>query len=213
MKNTSIFIPLLLIVCLGALIYLFFAALQAAEDDHRGDADRIVLNAEDYRDPDPATDVTLNNAERTDEDEPSANTTTDNGDYLAEVPASEKTVTEPVAPPATNTDETRSAGSGNTATATTAPSTSTDGGSDARPASVPNGRYLVIAGTFRQQTGANERVDALRIAGFTDARTERFNRGTYAVALAGQFDRYRDAERYAAQVADRGFEVRVMKRR
>ncbi|MEO0732311.1 MAG: SPOR domain-containing protein, partial [Bacteroidota bacterium] len=76
-----------------------------------------------------------------------------------------------------------------------------------------DGRYLVIAGSFRQLSGARARVAALKAAGFADTRLERFNRGTFAVALAGQEDRYSEANRLAARIRDKGFEARVMRRR
>jgi len=194
MKNTSIFIPLLLIGCLAALIYLFFAALRAAEEDDGRQQDPIVLNEDDYRTPtdDPATLDTLNG-----ELSPA-----DTG-LFTDVPAGEK---EPASVPPTTTEN-------NPATTTTPPATTT------RPATTPTntdtkgGRYLVIAGTFSQLAGAQDRVAALRTAGFTDATVEKFNRGKYAVALAGQSDAYRTASALAERIKSRGFEVRVMKRR
>ena len=51
MKNTSILIPIILIVCLGALIYLFIAAMNAADNPSgQGGNDRIILNPADYSD-------------------------------------------------------------------------------------------------------------------------------------------------------------------
>jgi len=75
------------------------------------------------------------------------------------------------------------------------------------------GRYLVIAGSFRQRANADLRVKDLRRAGFTDTRMEKFNRGTYAVALAGQTNRYTEAKRMAEKIVGAGFEARVMRRR
>jgi len=42
---------------------------------------------------------------------------------------------------------------------------------------------------------------------------ERFNKGTFAVALAGQSNRYSEANRLAGKLRDAGFEARVMRRR
>jgi len=198
MKNTSIFIPLLLIACLAALIYLAFAALRAAEESNPEGPAEITLNAEDYQ-PDNANsdaDATLNTSELT---------TDAGGDYLEEVPREEQTEED-------EDDLMDTSGNGSATTTTTVsrpqPTTTTTA-----PAATANGRYLVIAGSFRQDSGARERVAALRAAGFANTRMERFNRGTYAVALAGQYDRYSSAKALADKISTRGFEVRVMKRR
>lgn len=194
MKNTSIFIPLLLIGCLAALIYLAFAALRAAEENNPDGSDKITLNAEDYQDADATTTL-----------DPNQPTTDATGNELEDVSQDN------------DEDDTRSysspvSDSGGTSTTSTV-ATPTRPATTTTPTTTTNGRYLVIAGSFRQDSGARERVAALRAAGFNSARLERFNRGTYAVALAGQYDRYRNAKTLADQVANRGFEVRVMKRR
>lgn len=203
MKNTSIFIPLLLIGCLAALIYLFFAALSAAEEEQDSGPDRITLNEADYRDPatdDDAATLDAHNDKKETDNEP------DFSDYLEVVPEDEKV--------AANEGGAKDNSSPATTTATvparqTAPTTTsrTNGSASTR------GRYLVIAGTFRQAEGAAARVASLRAAGFNNARSERFNRGTYAVALAGQYDRYSSAEKLAGEISRKGFEVRVMRRR
>lgn len=198
MKNTSIFIPLLLIGCLAALIYLFFAALSAAEDNGGDGPDKITLNPEDYQDPADAPDtLDLRGKENGNFEE-----------YFEEVPQDEKVVSN--AETEVNDDDDRTPSSTGIATP---PATSTVTLPPPAATTTGNGRYLVIAGTFRQAAGADERVAALRAAGFNDARLERFNRGTFAVALAGQSDRYSTAKKMADEIAGKGFEVRVMKRR
>jgi cell division protein FtsN len=79
----------------------------------------------------------------------------------------------------------------------------------------PNGtgRYLVIAGSFRQRMGAEQRVSRLKKAGFSESTVEKFNRGTYAVALAGQSDRFSEAKNLADKIIKAGFEAQVMRRR
>lgn len=202
MKNTSIFIPLLLIGCLAALIYLFFAALRAAEQGDNQNQDPIVLNEDDYREAlAPPDTITLDPPETT------ASAEAPGSDFLDEVPASEKVMdTE-----AEDTPATTEGLPGGTPGAT--PATAPVGVAPPVSARGSNGRYLVIAGTFTQMAGAKDRAAALRAAGFSDTTVERFNRGKYAVALAGQSDSYRTAAELAARIKDRGFEVRVMKRR
>lgn len=199
MKNTSIFIPLLLIACLAALIYLAFAALRAAEENDPGGPAQITLNAEDYQPAPTGTDAdaTLGSDDLT---------TDAGGDYLEEVPVEERTEEE-----AEDFTDTSGSGSAQTTPATGRPQATTT--TTTTPTATANGRYLVIAGSFRQDSGARERVAALRAAGFAETRMERFNRGTYAVALAGQYNRYSSAQALADEIAQRGFEVRVMRRR
>ncbi len=197
MKNTSIFIPLLLIGCLAALIYLFFAALRAAEEGGNQNQDPIVLNEEDYREPPPAADTVALDT---------AMDTAPGSDFLAEVPESEKVMDSDPATPA-NTEDLPGG------TPEASPATAPDQVATPVSARGSSGRYLVIAGTFTQMAGAKDRAAALRAAGFSDTTVEKFNRGKYAVALAGQSDSYRTAAALAERIKDRGFEVRVMKRR
>lgn len=213
MKNTSILIPIILIGCLAALIYLFFAALQAADGEDPSGTDRIVLNPSDYTDEEAPTDLGQD---------------TDFEPYFQEVPDSEKVTAsqEDAAARAgssttadndrfnsgSNSQTSESGSSTTTASTTTAPKTSSQSsGSSSSASSV--GRYLVIAGSFRQLENGKERVAALKAAGFRDTRLEKFNRGTFAVALAGQSNRYSEANRLAERVKAAGFEVRVMRRR
>ena len=212
MKNTSIFIPLILIACLAALIYLFFSALRAAEEDDGRDQDRIVLNENDYKD-DTVVPDTLDTRKTGTETVGGKTTGNDFSEYDEAVPEDEKVVRETTTPAGTTTPAPGTKTGSTTAgekTTTTAPKPTTQPTS---PAGRNNGQYLVIAGTFSQLTGANERVAALRVAGFDKARVERFNKGKFAVALAGQTDRYSTASKLAEQIKDRGFEVRVLKRR
>lgn len=203
MKNTSILIPIILIVCLGALIYLFIAAMNAADDpsDQSGN-DRIVLNPADYSD-DPLPD--------------DLGEDTDLEPYFQEVPEDEIVGERTGA----NAGEEVVPKTGDRLPEITETPTDTyedDPGTDTAP-SLPeidvdtDGRYLVIAGSFRQLANAQARVSALKRSGFPETTLEKFNRGTYAVALAGRSDRYSEAARIAEKVRAAGFEARVMKRR
>ncbi|MTB53586.1 SPOR domain-containing protein [Lewinella sp. W8] len=198
MKNTSILIPIILIVCLGALIYLFIAAMNAADNPSgQGGNDRIVLNPADYSD-DPLPQDLGEDADL----EP----------YFQEVPEDEIE------------GERKDLSGGNTPTTgerfpeiSETPEDTYDR-EETAPA-LPeiavdtDGRYLVIAGSFRQLANAEARVSALRRSGFAETTLEKFNRGTYAVALAGRSDRYSEAARIAERVRAAGFEAKVMKRR
>jgi cell division septation protein DedD len=212
MKNTSILIPIILIGCLAALIYLFFAALQATDGEDSSVTDRIVLNPSDYTDEEAPADIGQD---------------ADFEPYFQEVPDSEKITAsqEDAAARAGSattenndrynsgdTGQTNESGSSTaTATTTTAPKAASQSNGSSSASSA--GRYLVIAGSFRQLDNGKERVAALKAAGFRDTRLEKFNRGTFAVALAGQSNRYSEANRLAERVKAAGFEARVMRRR
>ena len=76
-----------------------------------------------------------------------------------------------------------------------------------------SGIFLVIAGTFRQEINARTRVRNLRDAGFTNTGVEKFDRGTYAVALVDHSSTYDDATALAERVRQAGFEVKVYRKR
>ena len=75
------------------------------------------------------------------------------------------------------------------------------------------GRYFVIAGTFRQVINARTRVRDLQQAGFGDTELSAFDRGTYAVALVGRSEDYGEASRLAERVRTAGFEAKVYRKR
>ena len=76
-----------------------------------------------------------------------------------------------------------------------------------------SGIFLVIAGTFRQEINARTRVRNLRDAGFTNTSLEKFDRGTYAVALVDHSPVYDEAMTLADRVRTAGFEVKVYRKR
>ena len=224
MKNTSILIPLILIACLTVLGYLLYQALQTVEDDRLNGNNRIVLNQADYEEapaPDDAGATTdYPAAERRDDDEAaiSAAAGRTGGQYTGdggfrELTAAEREEARRQArleeeAEAAEEEARRVATDGRTADA---PVTSRPAVSTATNAT--KGLYLVIAGSFRQQANAQSRATALRNAGFVNTTVEKFNRGTYAVALAGQSNRFTTAERLAERIRNAGFEARVMRRR
>lgn len=219
MKNTSILIPIILIGCLTALGFLFYKALQTVEADNPRGNNTIVLNEGDYsNDPTPEDigmttdyDAAAANTPAT-TDEPVAITPEETPNALTEMTEAEKRAAEAEelaeAARLAREEEARGAeqfANQNKANDTTTPNT----------AGEPNGtgRYLVIAGSFRQQLNAKERATKLKQAGFSETTVEKFNRGTYAVALAGQSNRYSVAKDLADKIVKAGFEAQVMRRR
>jgi len=240
MKNTSILIPIILIGCLAALGFLFYKALQTVDDDRARGNNQIVLNQEDYAEGNPddlgqtadypdeettnritrpagttATTGTTENAQ--------AGTTGSNNNEMVEMTAAERAAAERADREederlkrekmdrelAEAAAKARRADQSNAGNNTSVPTRSTSAGNSRNR----TGRYLVIAGSFRQRANADLRVKDLRRAGFTDTRMEKFNRGTYAVALAGQTNRYTEAKRMAEKIVGAGFEAKVMRRR
>ncbi|MEM9261130.1 MAG: SPOR domain-containing protein, partial [Bacteroidota bacterium] len=162
MKNTSILIPIILIGCLAALIYLFYAALQATEDGGQNGENPIVLNPNDYSGDTP-DDI---------------GETTNLDSYFQPVPEGEKVDPRPTTDTPAIDDEVVIPPSGGSTEVPPATTTAPTSPPPTTTTAVNEGRYLVIAGSFRQLAGAEERVKALRSAGFTDTRMEKFNRGS-----------------------------------
>ncbi len=206
MKNTSIVIPIILIVCLSALGFLFYKAMQTVEEERTTGNNPIILNEADYADEPTPDDVGATTDYEAIAPPPIAPETTDDtspGNALTEMTEAEKQAAEreELAEAARLAREEEARRAANTPAEDTA----------TEPAG--SGRYLVIAGSFRQRSGAEERVASLRKAGFNETTLERFNRGTFAVALAGQSDRYSEATQLAAKIRAAGFEAEVMRRR
>ncbi|THH37738.1 SPOR domain-containing protein [Neolewinella litorea] len=92
------------------------------------------------------------------------------------------------------------------------PATAADS-SIASSAGDAEGRYLVIAGTFRQVINARTRVRDLVQAGFAETELKIFDRGTYAVALVDRSNSYTEAAELAGRVRSAGFEADVYRQR
>ncbi|NJO86723.1 MAG: SPOR domain-containing protein, partial [Lewinella sp.] len=79
----------------------------------------------------------------------------------------------------------------------------------AEPSSASSGRYLVIAGSFRQLAGAEAMVRSLKKGGFAEASVGKTNRGAFAVALVGSSESYEVAQSLAAELKQKGFEALI----
>jgi hypothetical protein len=208
MKNTSILIPIVLICCLGAIGFLFYQGFQTVNKDQPRSSNPIVLNQADYTDEEIPDDI----------GQSSEYDTLTNDGFRELTPAEREEARRQ-----SRLDEEREATAAEEARKREA-QLDEDAAAEARKererraleassTSAGRGRYLVIAGSFRQKANAEQRVKDLRKAGFNDTRLEKFNRGTYAVALAGQTDRFSAAEQLAGQIVGAGFEAKVMRRR
>lgn len=224
MKNTSILIPIILIGCLVALGYLFFRAFQTADDDRLRTNRQIVLDERDYTDEPTPEDLgtradyeetTPPPAESTDRPADRNAVRGESGDGFDELTPAERDAARRAFEERQRQlrEDADVADEEEAAAAQDEPATTSPPASPRRTEPSGSGRYLVIAGSFRQEANARDRVTKLKEAGFADTRIEPFNRGTYAVALAGQSDSYNTANALAQRVRAAGFEVEVMRRR
>ena len=100
--------------------------------------------------------------------------------------------------PAESTNSSGSSGSSSTAAA-----------ADNRASS--SGRYMVIAGQFRQRSNADSYASKLRGMGYNNTSVELFDRGSYAVVLVDRFDSYNAAKRLVDDLTGKGIDAIVSK--
>lgn len=74
-------------------------------------------------------------------------------------------------------------------------------------ASAASGRYMVIAGSFEQKSGAQNQLQKIKKLGYNNARVELFNRGAYAVVLVDRFDQASDAQALVNKLKSKGFDA------
>jgi cell division septation protein DedD len=72
-----------------------------------------------------------------------------------------------------------------------------------------SGKFLVLAGSFTQKSGAQAQVNQLRKKGYENAKVEIFDRGKFAVVLVDRFDNMADAERLVKQLKADGVKCYV----
>jgi predicted transcriptional regulator len=72
-------------------------------------------------------------------------------------------------------------------------------------------KHMVITGSFRQLANARKSMEALVKKGYTDAEVGRFNRGTYACAIAKRTDDLNAANALAKKLKGLGFKDAFVK--
>lgn len=70
-----------------------------------------------------------------------------------------------------------------------------------------SGRYMVIAGSFEQKSGAQKQLQKIKKLGYSHAQVELFNRGAYAVVLVDRFDQASDAKKLVTTLKSQGFDA------
>ena len=74
-----------------------------------------------------------------------------------------------------------------------------------KPTTVPadaDGKHLVIVGNFLQAVNANQRMEELKKAGFTDVEVVNFDLSEYHTVCAGRFDDINEARRLVKKLKD-----------
>lgn len=209
MRKFDILVPIILICCLIALAYILTQIFSEQEQlvQPRGDQSEIVLDPSRYIDEDVPPPANISNtpgALPTSEGSERASSRLD--DYYNEEENYEKPEEEPAtSQPAYETQP--------TATTDYVSESERLGNKQLGHSSSTTGRYLVIAGSFRQEIYAKDRVRNLKASGFKQTEMGYTNRGTYAVALVDALDTYSQAERLAQQVRAKGYEVFIKQRR
>jgi len=75
------------------------------------------------------------------------------------------------------------------------------------------GRYMVQAGTFRQQANADRLVSRLRKLGYSSARSHIFDGGAYAVVVVNRFSSYNSAKALVSELNGKGIDALVAEKR
>lgn len=215
MSRLDIITIAIVVVCLAALGYLVYkiAGLYKTEEPTssvaEGYGNDAAVDEQTYTDWDDEVnaagdDVDLDDDELgsyADTDETSTTDGTssydqsemDSGTDVAETGASDEAEDE-----TDNSSSASNSGSSSSSTATATQST---------PRST--GRYMVIAGSYRQRTNADNQVAKLRKMGYDQARVELFDRGSYAVVLVNRFNAYGDAKRLVSELSGKGIDAMV----
>lgn len=128
----------------------------------------------------------------------------------AEKPAASKPApskSAPAKPAPTKPAPTKPAPEATTTTTKGATSSSSSAAASATTSSA--GKYMVLAGSFKQRANAETQVASLRKKGFANAQVSMFNRSAYAVVLVDRFDNYSAAKQLVADLKAKGVDALV----
>ncbi len=94
---------------------------------------------------------------------------------------------------------------------------SSDGSSDT-PSSYENsgstnGKYLVVAGTFKQEANAQIQLKKFKKLGYADAAIGKFNKSAYASLIVNRFDNSAEANRLVKALKSKGIDAYVHEKR
>ena len=72
------------------------------------------------------------------------------------------------------------------------------------------GKYMVVAGQFREMKWAEEQQRLMVKKGYTNSKIEIFDKGTWANVLVDRFDSSKEAEALVAELTDKGVEATII---
>lgn len=75
------------------------------------------------------------------------------------------------------------------------------------------GRYMVIAGSFKNASSAQTQLKQVKKMGYGDARIEKFNRGAYATVLVDRFANAGSAKSLVNTLKSKGIDAMVLEKR
>ena len=209
MSKLDILTIAIVIVCLAALGYLVYkivnlvnppeeptTSIQDSYEDTTG------TDEEAYKDWDTEADTAGGDLDL--DDEQVTNYTNTDTDENAPSAASGNKTTDEMDNGTTGLAEKGSETSSSGSTATT-PAPAVNNSSNTSN----SGRYMVLAGSYRQRVNADNQVARLRKMGYNNAEVSLFDRGSYAVVLVDRFSNYGDAKRLVTELASKGVDAIV----
>ena len=214
MSRLDIITIAIVVICLAALGYLVYkiAGLYKTEEpttsitegyDNNEGADEQTYTDWDDEVAAAGDDVDLDDDELgsyADTDE--ATTTDGSSNYSADELDSGSDIAEEAS---SNDDSASSNGSGGSGASESATAATYDN----TPRSTSTGKYMVIAGSYRQRTNADSQASKLRGMGYNNTEVTLFDRGTFAVVLVDRFSSYGDAKRLVNELTGKGIDAIV----
>ncbi len=76
-----------------------------------------------------------------------------------------------------------------------------------------NGRYLVVAGTFKQEANAEIQLKKFKKLGYADAEIGKFNKSAYASLIVNRFTSSTEANRLVKTLKSKGIDAYVHEKR
>lgn len=208
MSKLDVLTIAIVIVCLAALGYLVYkivnlvnppeeptTSIQDSYEDTAGTEEST------YQDWDSEVDTAEGDVDLDDEQ---VDTYTDTDENIPGA-ASGNTTTDEMDDETTGLAENSSSTSSTGSTATTPAPPAVNNSSSAGN----SGRYMVLAGSYRQRVNADNQVARLRKMGYVNAEVSLFDRGSFAVVLVDRFSTYGDAKRLVNELAAKGVDAIV----
>lgn len=191
-------------ICLAAAMFLVYIGWQKVKGNGDEDVSELYNDLQTY-DEDEKDDYYYIDKEK---DKATTSTTPTSDSSTAENTSTEPMNDEDLEYDFLNEKPKESSSSGSrTSTSTSSRSSSNTSSSTSftsTRSSVRVGDYMVLAGSFKDESNAERQAQKLRSLGYSDTRVERFNRGAYAVVLVNRFSDMGRARDLSKELASRG---------